>query len=45
MVVTGDGGYRSMGYVMAHQLFKLYPLQECVLVEYVKVRVCGGDTA
>ena len=26
VIVLGDGGYRGTGYVMAHQLFKLYPL-------------------
>ena len=25
-IVLGDGSHRSTGYVMAHQLFKLYPL-------------------
>ena len=25
-IVLGDGGYRGTAYVMAHQLFKLYPL-------------------
>ena len=24
-MVLGDGGYRGMDYVMAHQLVKLYP--------------------
>ena len=29
MIILGDGGYRGTGYVMAHQLVKLYPLQAC----------------
>ena len=33
---------------MAHQLVKMYPLQACprmcLLVEDVKVSLCGGDT-
>ena len=25
LIILGDGGYRGTAYVMAHQLFKLYP--------------------
>ena len=48
MIILGDGGYSGMGYVMAHLLVKLYPLQACprmcLLVEDVKVSVWGGVT-
>ena len=43
LIVLGDGGYCGMGYVMAHQLVKLQPLQGCVY-QLNMSRIILGDS-